>query len=433
MKRRFRFLCFVMCLFALMGLAAPSTAYTFPSGDWWAIQAQDHDAWAVEDMPSEGKLWWRAQFFWRENNWPQDHYEIIPPYTMILIDEWYMHEFRRFQYQMVGDSYDYDVMDADGTYYTTLPPPHDLEIEERAEPNWLYDWLDNDEEVEIVCKEPCDIVTYQLYVARVTFTRKQAYDDYTIVFESEHGNHVSSPPSAYKEIERIHYVVPEGQGLTNIGTRTQGMSAMSSPSVEEGQFESPVLDVVANGGTPPCSTTVLLGDYSSKLFVTEYAHLQSMAQLNAFVEWKRSELKSFKADTLYLDAIMSFNKILTLEEILTLADENDLKIKWLRYLSTEGGGKVSFEEGESIAERIAQLNEFFRQDMGASFELVAGIGALRALVPVSRLPDILRNPHVLIVDPGPVSISATLRESYPNTLIVVKWYDVFQEYLKLQS
>jgi len=412
----------------LLSIANSVQAYTFPSGDWWAIDSEDHNVWAIEDMPSEGKIWWRAQFFWDENKWPEDHWE-----GWTYVDEWYMHEFRRFEYKNVGDAYDYDVMDSDYTYYTTLPAPHDIEVEERIEPNWLYDPFDNDEEIEIICKEPCDIIEDKLYVARVTFNKKASYDDYTIVLESEHGNHVTSPPSDWEEIERVHYTVPSALSMLSIGTSYSFQPRQVNGISEREQIESPILDVRYNGYRRPFMTTVVQGNYSVEVLVSEYGHFSSTNFVDNFIAHKNRQLNLAKEGKSKLDAVVSFKQSLTIDEVIALANETSLDIDWIRYLSSKGGGKISFDHSDDILGRIGEMDAVFKKDYGSDFNLVDSVGAVKATIPVESI-DLLRNKEkVLLVDPGPVEIVNEIASKYPNTLIQIRWYDIFQEYALLTS
>jgi hypothetical protein len=426
---------FVICICFLVVLAfsSPVEAYTFPSGDWWAINAQNHEAWAVEEMPSAGYVWWRSQFHWTENNWPADHWEWVgPPQWYVYVNEWYIHEMRRFEYQQVGDPYDYDVMDATGDYYTTLPPPHDIEREEAYYPQtWPWDNLNNDEEVEVICKEPCDIQTYHTYVVRVTFDKHSWYDDYTIVFESEHGNGISSPPDDFKEIERIDYVVPSAVGLTSMGTRSDFIAPSNEYITNIDQLESPLLDVVYKGGNPPYLTMVIQGNYLYEVHVREYAQLSSFSQVERFIQAKTEDLEVVKEGDEPVDAIVTFNSTISVDSVLELIENHSLGLHWLRYLSSEGGGKLSFPLEEDIVKKIKVFEESLRDEFGSTFQLVKGIGAIRASIPLTSLQSLVDDPRVLVVDSGPISTASELSEAFPDIVVRLYWYDIFQEYMKL--
>lgn len=417
----------------ILGLSPSVNAYEFPAGDWWAIEPAHHDAWAIEDMPSEGKVWWRTQFYWTENNWPEDGWD---PWPWVYVDEWYMHEFRRFEYSNYGDPYDYDVMDFEGSYYTTLPPPHDVEKEERDKwPNWFWDRFNNDEEVEVYCKEPCDIETNHLYVVRVTFNKHSWYDDYMIVFESEHGNQATSPPDDFQEIERLNYIVP---GALNIGTRF-GFDSWSfeKPSIDQKpndrafQGESPVLEVRRNGGPYPYSSTVIQGNYSMKLIVSEYAWIHSNRELERFVEEKNEDIRNLDGTQNQVEAIVSFNRLLELEEFLEFVDEFSLGVSWLRYISSEGGGKISFQKQDDILQKITLHDDCFKEDYGEDFTLVMGVGAVRTVIPTDFIKKLMDDTRVLVIDRGPTSVSTELSKLYPDASITIRWYDIFQEYMKV--
>ncbi|MHA1615398.1 MAG: hypothetical protein ACTSYJ_11175 [Candidatus Thorarchaeota archaeon] len=416
----------------ILGLSPSVNAYTFPSGDWWAIDDNHHSAWAIEDMPSEGKVWWRAEFYWTENDWPEDGWDPWPFY----VDEWYMHEFRRFEYNNYGDDYDYDVMDFEGTYYTTLPPPHDVEWEERILwPNWFWDPINNDEEVEVYCKEPCDIDTYTTYVARVTFNKHGWYDDYMMVFESEHGNQATSPPDDFEEIERKNYVVP---GALNFGTRS-GFDSWSFDGSQinvqpiEGAFqgESPVIEVRRSGGMYPYLSTVIQGNYSMKTMISEYAWIHSNSELERFVKMKNEDIRNIDSSQKQVEAIVSFNRLVEMEELLDLVDEFEMEVSWLRYVSSVGGGKISFQEQDDIMQKITLYDSCFKEDYGEDFTFVTGIGAVRAMIPTDIINNLMDDNRVLVIDRGPISVYREIYDSYPNTIIIMKWCDIFQEYMKL--
>ncbi len=424
----------------------PSQAYGwFPSGDWWAIDDSNHIAWAIEDQPSQGKVKWKSRFHWTENHWPEDHWwpPDIPVSEKTWVDEWYMHEFRRFEYQNYGDAYDYDVMDADLSYYTTLPPPHEIEREERTSwPNWFWDYFNNDEEVEVICKEPCDIVPYNTYLVRVTFTKKSWYDDYMMVLESEHGNFGSSPPDDWKEIERINYVVPSALGISRIGT-TSGIGSLnyiSNPfptSLQQDvvyfQRESPVLDVIREGGKTPYSTIIVQGNYSMKLFVSEYAHIASQSHLDRFVSSKMDELSTIEKECSSIDAIISFNQVLSYEELLSFQNQYDISIDWLRYTSTIGGGKIDVQESDNLTDIVDMYSNPYKEEFGSHFELVEGVGAIRAIIPYESLSNLAEDERVILIDRGPIQLTTELSIQHPDTEIVFHWYDIYQEYVKLNE
>jgi hypothetical protein len=385
-------------------------------------------------MPEEDKVWWRAEFYWTENNWPEDGYDPWPTY----VDEWYFHEFRRFEYDNYGDDYDYDVMDYDGTYYTTLPSPHEDSGEERILwPNWFWDPLDNDEEVEVYTKEPCDLDTYTTYVVRVTFDKHSWYDDYMIVFESEHGNHIDSPPDDFSEIERKNYVVP---GALSFGTRTgfESWSSDEPPSFRQpidGAFqgESPVLDVKRTGGLYPYLTTVVQGNYSMKTIVSEYARIYSNSELERFVKDKNDDLNNLDSEQTEVEAIVSFNRLLEVDELVDLVEELKLDVSWLRYVSSKGGGKLSIHEKEDIQQKITLYDECFKEDYGEDFTFVDGVGAVRVRIPIDSVTNLMNDARVLVIDQGPMTVATEISNEYPDTIIVLKWFDIFQEYMKLNE
>ena len=132
-----------------------------------------------------------------------------------------------------------------------------------------------------------------------------------------------------------------------------------------------------------------------------------------------------------IEAIVSLNQVITLEEFLEMKEKYGLDVDWIRYLSSEGGGKIAFKDGEDIATKIQNLSNDFKEDYGSDFDLVVGVGAFRAIFSSKMVETLLRDNCVLIADCGPMNNEPGFPETTHDTIIVNRWYDIFQEYVKL--
>ena len=91
----------------------------------------------------------------------------------------------------------------------------------------------------------------------------------------------------------------------------------------------------------------------------------------------------------------------------------------------------TFKDGEDIATKIQNLSNDFKEDYGSDFDLVVGVGAFRAIFPSKMVETLLRDNCVLIADCGPMNNEPGFPETTHDTIIVNRWYDIYQEYVKL--
>ena len=122
---------------------------------------------------------------------------------------------------------------------------------------------------------------------------------------------------------------------------------------------------------------------------------------------------------------------LELEEFLEFVDEFSLGVSWLRYISSEGGGKISFQKQDDILQKITLHDDCFKEDYGEDFTLVMGVGAVRTVIPTDFIKKLMDDTRVLVIDRGPTSVSTELSKLYPDASITIRWYDIFQEYMKV--
>lgn len=414
----------------IFGLSQPIVeAYLwFPSGDWWAIDANDHYYGVYEGVPDQDHVKWVCDFYWDENKWPEDqYYQYDPPWgPTIYVDTWYFHELRRIQYGVSGDT-DQDVMDAISTYYTTCPSPHELSIEEYKW--WVPDFANSDEELELVLKEPGDCNPGTLYTFRAYFEKKADYHEYRMQFESEWANHVESPPEEYQLIEYDDYYPPSV--LTQHGTSTETLQNSNDTIPDEPYYsndiESPVLSVRYSGGHRPYLQTVVQGDYDSEIIISEYARLDSIDRLHAFIDAKNRDIVKLDSSIPTVDAIISFNREITLNELLIMQERYKLDIEWLRFLSSEGGGKMFINNG-TVSTTVQEMETEFEADFGSEFELVEGIGAIKAAIPFKLLDEFRSESSILVIDVGPMELVSEMSSKHNEATIQPKWYDIFQEY-----
>jgi hypothetical protein len=235
-------------------------------------------------------------------------------------------------------------------------------------------------------------------------------------------------------IEYCDYSPPSG--LSQIGTLRDALQTYDDTIPDETYYnndlESPVLSVRYTGGARPYLQTVVQGDYETELIIREYARLDTVERLSSFIEAKNRDIDRIDNSASSVDAIISFNEEITLEDLLVVQEKYNLDIEWLRYLSTEGGGKI-FVENEDLLKTIQIMENEFRTDFGNEFELVKGIGAVKATIPFEYLTSFRDESFVLVIDQGPLDSVSEFSLEYSQATIRVHWYDIFQEYVILMN
>jgi hypothetical protein len=382
----------------------------WPSGDWWAIKPENHSYLVLEEYPSAGYVQWRSYFKWLENKWPNEHWcwSFGHWWSPFYHDYWYIHEFNVLKYgaRTVKDNW-FDVMDIHKVY-SNMPSPCYYSTDEPCE-----------EEFECFTQEPESIDVGTWYTVWMEFKKKPNYVKYyTMYFESEFGDNTESPPCGWKSIQFVDY--------SNPNTLSYG----------ELSFETPIILYNGTNGYPIPYEYVTVRGCEGKWLGVKCLPSSSPQGLRLYIGQRYQLL----FDAIYclspgeeVDAVVTFQRPLSPTEYQTLLKTYEVKVKFMIFASSVGGGeiRVSYEDPYPEQE-LATFEEDIMEDLSYEhFKLVEGIIAIRCKVKVMNLLHFQSSDEVVLVDLGPMEVIKQYKNFAPTTYMWIP--HLFYELPKLRE
>lgn len=139
---------------------------------------------------------------------------------------------------------------------------------------------------------------------------------------------------------------------------------------------------------------------------------QNPDNLTSYISKARNRLHSkYVPLEKHVKVIVSFKSLVTENQIKELISKHGLSVSYVKFVSSEGGGKLGWPLDHGLIDRWEEAN---REELEQpNFKLIEGIYSISGVIDSSNLLKLSENPHILLVDIGPIEFL----EKYPSATI----------------